>query len=338
MAKEKVVIVGAGGISNAWFPPLLAEKVNIVGVVDLNADNARRQIAKYAVDCEVSSDLPGLLKKQQPDFVLDLTIPDAHCEVTVTALKSGCHVGGEKPMAASLAQARKMIKASEDSGKLFMTSQSRRWDKNLDPAQNLIHKGALGQITTVNCDFYIGAHFGGFRDEMDSPLILDMAIHHFDLARYFTGLDAVAVYAHEFNPHGSWYRGDVAATCIFEMSNGAIFTYRGSWCAEGCHTSWNGDWRFVGDKGTLLNEKDQGSRGEIVTDADGFHRAKKELKIPAPKIKHGGMHGALREMLAFLRTGKTPQTECHDNFKSLAMVLAAIESSHKKKKVAVPSA
>ncbi len=336
MAKEKAVIVGAGSISNAWFPPLLAEKVNIVGVVDLNLDNAQRQLEKYGVECEISSDLPGLLKKQQPDFVLDLTIPDAHCEVTCAALKSDCHVIGEKPMAATLAQARKMVKASEDSGKLFMTSQSRRWDKNLDTAQNAISKGALGQITTMNCDFYIGAHFGGFRDEMDSPLILDMAIHQFDLARYFTGLDAVSVYAHEFNPAGSWYRGDVAATCIFEMNNGAIFTYRGSWCAEGCHTSWNGDWRFVGPKGTLLNEKDQGSRGEVVAGRDGFHVTKKELRIPASKIKYGGMHGALREMLTFLRTGKTPQTECHDNFKSLAMVLAAIESSRKKKKVTVP--
>jgi hypothetical protein len=37
-----------------------------------------------------------------------------------------------------------------------------------------------------------------------------------------------------------------------------------------------------------------------------------------------------------LRTGKVPQTECHDNFKSLAMVTAAIESSRKKKKVTVP--
>ena len=101
-----------------------------------------------------------------------------------------------------------------------------------------------------------------------------MAIHHFDLARYFTGLDAVAVYAHEFNPQGSWYEGDVAATCIFEMSNGAIFTYRGSWCAEGCHTSWNGDWRFIGINGTLLCEKDQ-PRGEIVSGKTAFMSRKK---------------------------------------------------------------
>ena len=336
MAKESVVIVGAGGISNAWFPPLLAEKVNIVGVVDLNLDNARRQVERYGVQCEVSSNLSATLKKHQPDFVLDLTIPDAHCAVTIAALEHGCHVIGEKPMAATIKQARQMVLASATAGLLFMTSQSRRWDKGLDPAQQVLRGGGIGRITTVNCDFYIGAHFGGFRDDMASPLILDMAIHHFDLARYFTGLDAVAVYAHEFNPHGSWYQGAPAATCIFEMSNGAVFTYRGSWCAEGCPTSWNGDWRFIGDKGTLINEKDEGSRGEVVTGEDGFHREKAALEIPPTRIEFGGMHGALREMLTFLRDGTMPQTECHDNFKSLAMVLAAIESSHKKKRVPVP--
>jgi hypothetical protein len=47
------------------------------------------------------------------------------------------------------------------------------------------------------------------------------------------------------------------------------------------------------------------------------------------------MHGALHEMLAFLRTGKVPQTECHDNIKSLAMVFAAMESSRKGKRIPV---
>ena len=41
------------------------------------------------------------------------------------------------------------------------------------------------------------------------------------------------------------------------------------------------------------------------------------------------MRVALREPLASLRAGKTPQTVCHDNIKSLAMVLAAMESSRK---------
>ena len=43
--------------------------------------------------------------------------------------------------------------------------------------------------------------------------------------------------------------------------------------------------------------------------------------------EHFGMHGALLEMLAFLREGTMPQTECHDNIKSLAMVFGAMESA-----------
>jgi len=333
MAHVSCVVVGAGGISNAWFPPLAKEKVEVLAVVDIRPEAAKAQVEKYQLKAEVSTDLKATLAKHRPDFVVDLTVPEAHCAVTCTALRAGCHVIGEKPMAASMAEARKMVKTAEETGKLYMVSQSRRWDAKTEAVRRTVPR--LGTLTTVNCDFYIGAHFGGFRDQMPSPLILDMAIHHFDLCRFMSGADPVAVYCKEFNPKGSWYRGDVAASAIFEMTNGVVFTYRGSWCAEGCHTSWNGDWRFIGTRGTLLYAGDQDPRGEVVVGKEGFHREKEPLKVAKPIVKFGGMHGALREMLAFLRTGVAPQTECHDNIKSLAMVFAAIESSKKAKRVPV---
>jgi len=336
MARERAVVVGAGGISGAWFPPLQAEKVEVVGVVDLDVARAKARIEQYHLECEASDDLGGTLKKTRPDFVVDLTVPEAHCKVTCTALKAGCHVIGEKPMAAGMAEARRMVRASEETGRMYMVSQSRRWVSRHERISRLVAAAKLGTLTTANCDFYIGAHFGGFRAEMPSPLILDMSIHHFDLVRYMTGKDPVAVYAKEFNPVGSWYKGDVAASCVFEMTDGVIFTYRGSWCAEGCHTSWHGDWRLIGDKGTLVYERDQDPRGQVGSNkSGGFFRETAELKIPAPRLKFEGMHAALREMLAFLRTGKKPQTECHDNIKSLAMVFGAIESSRKGRRVPV---
>ena len=333
MARERCVVVGAGGISNAWFPPLAKEKVQVAAVVDLRPEAAEAQVKKYELKAEVTADLKAALAKHRPDFVLDLTVPEAHCDVTCTALKAGCHVIGEKPMASSMAEARTMVKAADEAGRLYMVSQSRRWDARHLSVQRTVPR--IGSLTTINCDFYLGAHFGGFRDAMPSPLILDMSIHHFDLCRFMTGVDPLAVYCKEFNPKGSWYEGDVAASAIFEMSNGVIFTYRGSWCAEGCHTSWNGDWRFIGTKGTLLYDHDQEPRGEAVVGKEGFHRDKEPVTVAKPRVKFGGMHGGLREMLAFLRTGLMPQTECHDNIKSLAMVFAAIESNKQGKRVPV---
>lgn len=336
MAKSKAVVVGAGSISGAWFPPLIKEKVDIVGVVDLSLDNAQGRIKEFGLDCKASTDLAATLKATSPDFIVDCTIPEAHCAVTCAALKAGCHVLGEKPMANSLTEARRMVKAAEKADKLYMVSQSRRWDVNHDIARRTLAANRIGEVTMANCDFFMAIHFGGFRDTMPSPLILDMAIHHFDLLRFFTGKDAVSVYAHEFNPAGSWYAGDVAASCIFEMSDGMMFTYRGCWCAEGCHTSWNGNWRLTGTKGTMLVEDDKAPFGEVVTGVkSGFTRPLKPLKTVSSPLKQTTMHGALREMLAYLRTGKMPQTPCQDNIKSLAMVFAAMQSARAGKRVPV---
>jgi predicted dehydrogenase len=262
-------------------------------------------------------------------------VPEAHCKVTCAALKAGCHVIGEKPMANSMAEARKMVHAAEQADRMYMVSQSRRWNPMHETARRQVGKGRIGTLSSATCDFFLGAHFGGFRAEMDSPLILDMAIHHFDLVRFITGKDPVAVYAHEWNPPGSWYRGDVAASCIFEMTDGVTFSYRGSWCAEGRQTSWNGDWRFQGQRGSMIYAQDELPVVEVVAKKSGFHRGCRPLKVNQAAMKHPRMHGALREMLAYLRKGTLPQTECHDNIKSLAMVFAAIESSSKRRRVEI---
>ncbi len=332
---ERCVVVGAGGISGAWFPPLKEEKVEVAAVVDLRLEAAQARIAEHGLAAEASADLAAMLAKHRPDFVLDLTVPEAHCQVTTTALRAGYPVVSEKPMASSMEEAREMVRVSEQTGKLYMVSQSRRWEPKHDMVRRTVAAGTIGDVTTVNCDFFLGAHFGGFRDEMPSPLILDMAIHHFDMARFMSGVDPVAVYAHEFNPKGSWYRGDVSADCIFEMTNGVVFAYRGSWCSEGFPTSWNGQWRVIGERGTLLYEYDQEPRVQVVSGDEGFMRPVQDVAPALSPVEKTYFHGGLMEMLTYLRTGQRPQTECHDNIKSLAMVFAAIDSSRRKERVAV---
>ncbi|MFT3784561.1 MAG: Gfo/Idh/MocA family oxidoreductase [Tepidisphaeraceae bacterium] len=344
MPNERVLLVGAGGIAGAWLPNIVKEQLAVVGVVDIKKENAQKRIDEFKLDGARAFDsLDAALRtlrsggERAADFAIDLTIPDAHCDVTCKCLEAGLHVVGEKPMASTIEQAKRMVATAQRTGKLYMVSQSRRWDTNHATVAATARSGRLGTITTVDCDFYIGAHFGGFRDEMPSPLVLDMAIHHFDLVRMFTGLDAVSVYCEEWNPTGSWYKGDVAAVCLFEMQNGVRFTYRGSWCAEGMHTSWNGDWRVIGTDGTLLYDHDQPPRGQVVADRSQmkFHLPLKDLDVQTTPVEKPQFAGGLNEMLTFLRTGQRPQTECTDNIKSLAMVLAAIQSSREGRRVKI---
>jgi len=328
MERLRSLIVGAGGMGRAWGRNLRdCAEVTIGGWVDIRPDVAAQAADEIGLaDVYIGADLERALAEVRPDFVVDVTVPEAHHDVTLAALAAGVPVLGEKPMAASMEQARAMVAAAERAGKLYMVSQSRRYDARLHALRRLIVE-QIGELGILNSDFYIGAHFGGFRDEMASPLVLDMAIHTFDAARYLSGADPVAVYCEEFNPPWSWYHGNACATALFEMTGGLRYTYRGSWCAEGRHTSWEAEWRAVGPRGTATWDGHDAPVAEVVVGPGGFHADTEARSAPIAPEFASGIAGSLRDFLYALKTGATPMGECHDNIKSLAMVFGAIESA-----------
>ena len=328
MGQLRALLVGAGGMGRAWAKNLVeCADVQLAGWVDIRPDAAALAAEELGIaGVTAGADLDRALAELKPDFLVDVTIPEAHHDVTLAALGAGVPVLGEKPMAATIKQARAMVAASERAGKLYMVSQSRRYDARLQALRQLV-VDQIGAPGILNSDFYIGAHFGGFRDQMPSPLLLDMAIHTFDAARYLSGADPVAVYCEEFNPPWSWYAGDACATALFEMTGGLRYAYRGSWCAEGRHTSWEAEWRVVGPRGTATWDGHGAPVAEVLVGSGGFH-APTEPRTLAPDDRMAkGIAGSLRDFIAALRGGATPMGECHDNIKSLAMVFAAIESA-----------
>jgi predicted dehydrogenase len=311
--------------------------VELVGLVDIKIENAEKIKQEFKLDSVVvGTDLKAMLKKTKPDVVFDCTIPVAHPDVTLTSLKYGCHVLGEKPMAESMKAAQKMVRLAEEKKKIYAVIQNRRYMDNIIAYRDFIRSGEIGDITTLNADFYIGAHFGGFRDEMKHVLLIDMAIHSFDQARFISGKDPVSVYCQEWNPKGSWYAHGASAIVVFEMTDGVILTYRGSWCAEGMNTSWECEWRAVGSKGSCIWDGKDLIKGQARNGDEGFFRPQKDFTVPVEKkLVHGGHAGVIREFIDCVKNGGTPQTICHDNIKSLAMVHAAVKSAETGKKVKI---
>jgi predicted dehydrogenase len=336
LKQYKALLVGAGGMGRAWGKNLHAcDEVIFGGWVDIRPDAA----AQAAEELELrgvytGAELGAALVEVRPDFVVDVTIPEAHRDVTLQALAAGVPVLGEKPMADTMEHAREMVAASERAGQLYMVSQSRRYHPQLKAMRRLIAE-QVGQLGILNSDFYIGAHFGGFRDEMASPLLLDMAIHTLDAARYLSGADPLSVYCEEWNPPWSWYKGAACAAAIYEMSGGLRYTYRGSWCAEGRHSSWEADWRAVGPNGTATWDGHSAPLAETVAERGSFHSKVEPHTAPVDEGMHTHIAGSLRDFLNALRTGARPMGECHDNIKSLAMVFAAIESAAVGRRIAI---
>ncbi len=332
----KAVLVGAGSMGRAWAKNIAGcDGAELAGWVDIRPDAARQAADELGLAVgQTGDDLEAALSSVRPDFVVDVTVPEAHHGVTLTSLRAGVPVLGEKPMASTMDEAREMVAASEKAGCLYMVSQSRRYDGRLHAFRRLI-EAQTGGVGILNADFFLGPHFGGFRDEMASPLLLDMAIHTFDQARYLSGGDPVSVYCEEFNPPWSWYKGDACATALFEMTGGLRFSYRGSWCAEGRATSWEGEWRAVGPQGTATWDGSSAPMADVVTGTKGFMSETEARAADVDAELASGIAGSLRDFLGALQGGGTPMGECHDNIKSLAMVFAAVESARTGQRVSV---
>jgi len=335
----KVVQVGCGAMGRGWMEHALKiPGIELVGLVDVQRAAAEAAAEKLHLSSSIVFDnLPDALAKSNADAVFDVTIPAAHESVVIHALQAGRHVLGEKPMSESLDSARRMVAAAKQSGKTYAVTQNYRYNPAIRSLKSFLSEGNIGPVQEAHAEFFIGAHFGGFRDEMDYPLILDMSIHTFDAARFLTGANPVSVYCHSFNPNRSWYKGDASAIAIFEMTDGIVFSYRGSWCSEGLHTNWNSNWRILGNKGTVTWDGAETFKAEAVK-PDGpqkFLLDQQAMSVPILPMAHTSHAALMYEFVSAIRENRKPETDCEDNIKSLAMVLAAVQSAKTGKKVPV---
>ncbi|WP_049575338.1 Gfo/Idh/MocA family protein [Streptomyces sp. SBT349] len=334
----RVLVVGAGAMGRAWLRAVESSPdVELAGVVDLDPLVARAAAdGAGAPGVPAGADLAVLVHDTAPDAVVNVTVPAAHLPVTLGALGLGLPVLGEKPAAATLPEALCLIAAAELSGQLFMVSQSRRYHPELAAFKERARRlGALGILTT---EFFKAPHFGGFRETMEHPLLLDMAIHPFDTARHLLDADPVSVYCQEYNPSWSWYAGDAATTAVFEMTGGTRYLYNGSWCSPGLETSWNGAWRVSGARGSARWNGDDPPETEETAETaeEGTADAVGDRGGAAPVASWGeGIEGSLAEFTHALRTGTVPMGEIHDNVLSLAMVASAVLSARTDRRVRV---
>lgn len=318
--------------------PALAAEIEVRGLVDVNPAAAEKLAEEFGLsDAVIGTDLADVIGRSNADIVFDVVIPTARFNVVSTALKAGCHVLSEKPMATSLAEGAALIDLAADTGKIHAIIQNRRFIAGVRRMRRFVESGVIGELTAIHCDFFLAPHFGGFREEMENVLLLDMAIHTFDAARYVADKKPLAVYCVERNPKGSWYQHGASANATFEFADDVVFTYRGSWCAEGERTSWESQWRLVGSKGMLTWDGEDDFKAAISGQEPGLLHGFTPVVVPAPEHDEE-THGHASVIASFVEaiaTGKRPETASSDNIRSLAMVFGAIESAKTGKRIEI---
>ncbi|TDP80134.1 putative dehydrogenase [Brachybacterium sp. AG952] len=332
----RVVVVGAGSMGSWWAREVVASGVaELVGVADLVEGAPQRVIDQSGAEdpaaVAVGTDGVDLALELGADLIVNPTVPVAHHPITVKALHAGIPVLGEKPVTETLSEAISLLAHAELTGVPFMVSQSRRFFRQVRQLRSFV--AAHGPTVMTSAFFSLFTEMEGFRRTQDHPLLRDMGIHAFDTARYILDADPVAVTARGTRPEWSVYHHDATVSATFEMSDGSLFAYHGTWNARGLPTWWNSEWRIGAQHGSATWD---GTGAPVVGTEDEEETARLQAAIDAETAPEPDQIAAsLVECVSALREGRTPMCEIHENVLSFAMVEAAVAAVERGERVEI---
>ena len=139
----RIGLVGCGNISDIYLKnaPRFRD-ILISAASDLNPDAAKKQADRYAIDARGVKDL---LASDDVDIVLNLTIPEAHAEVSLRALEAGKHVYSEKPLATTIADGVAIVAAAKTRGLRSGAAPDTVLGAGVQEACALIDAGEIGK-------------------------------------------------------------------------------------------------------------------------------------------------------------------------------------------------
>ena len=155
MAKQMAVgIIGAGNISEAYLR--LAKvfgNLRVVAIADIVPAAAGARAEQFAVRAMSAEEL---LRSDEIDIVVNLTVPDAHYQVTRDILSAGKHAYSEKPLALNAADAKKLVAYADRRGLKLAGAPDTFLGAGGQRARQLLDKGTIGRV--IGGSAYVMGH------------------------------------------------------------------------------------------------------------------------------------------------------------------------------------
>lgn len=260
MEKLKIGIIGCCGIANGKHMPSIStlDNVEMTAFCDVIKERAEAAAKKYGTpDAKVYTDYKELLKDKSINNVRVLTPNKLHCEISIAAMRAGKHVLCEKPMAASYADAKKMLEVQKETGMLLTVGYQHKFDPDIDYAKKEAEKNTFGEMyyAKANVMRRRGVPIQGVftqKSEQGGGALIDIATHALDAVLYImdnykpkmvlgTTYDKLKNSKEQANPFGDWnpdeYDVEELASGFVVMENGATIMVESSWALNTTDTS-----------------------------------------------------------------------------------------------------
>ncbi|MEK3767903.1 Gfo/Idh/MocA family oxidoreductase [Paenibacillus sp. FSL R5-0887] len=194
MKELGAAIIGCGAIFPLHAKTLTGiDGVRLLAVADIDADKALQTSNEY--DCQATNDYREILKDDRIHVVHLCTPHYLHAEMATELLQAGKHVLTEKPMAADLPSARRILEAAQQStGQLGVVFQNRYNDASMYIKQ-VIDSGIYGKLLCMKGivtwhrseSYYSDSNWRGRWSTEGGGLLINQTIHTLDLLQWFGG-------------------------------------------------------------------------------------------------------------------------------------------------------
>ena len=180
----KLLLAGTGLIGHRHMQHILEHSdLELVGIIDpLKTDEKIEGVKTYSSLSDVN---------KRADGIILATPTETHADLTIQSLEMGLHVLVEKPVAASLPEADKMIRASEKTGLSILVGHHRRHHPLVNETINILKSGKIGRPVAASLmwlmrkqDEYFDVEW---RKGIDGGPIKQNLIHDVDTLRAFFG-------------------------------------------------------------------------------------------------------------------------------------------------------
>lgn len=192
MSELRLGVIGAGWAARvAHLPGLRAAGVPVAAICDVEEAPARRLAEQHGIPA-VYTDWERMLAAESLDAV-SVCVPNRfHRDITIGALGAGVHVLCEKPLAATLPEAREMFAAATRSQRVLMAAQSWRFGAGQRAVQRATAAGDLGEIYYAEATALrrMGIPTWGTFHQSQYAVggaLLDVGVHMLDLAMWLIG-------------------------------------------------------------------------------------------------------------------------------------------------------
>jgi predicted dehydrogenase len=338
----RIIQVGMGGWGQNWSQVVFPQVPEVELVACVDANPGALDVAGEAIGIPSErrfTSLQTALEAVECDAVLVTASLAAHIPLAQEALGAGKHVLLEKPFAATHAEAAPIVALAENHGLVLMISQNYRYFPAARTAAALVQSGELGAVGAISIDFrrFTDREPDHPHHRFHHPMLVDMAVHHFDLMRFILQQEARTIVCHAWNPPWSKFNDPASAAATITFDGSTIVSYRGSWVSRGPQTHWAGEWRIECARGeiwwTARGDNQDPSVDQVRLRLIG-KRSRRVQLIDLPRTDRAGTLTAFAEAI---RTGALPETTGRDNLNTIALMNAAVSSALSGSLISIPA-